>query len=225
MTIERGIVIAGQVLPGTERCIRDPRAWWREPSTDIYPRPRGQVIDSVCGHWTAGPARTGPDAGLKLWQAMDGRRKDSNGDGMLTAEDELMDVSVHLGASWDGGIWQFADLSSATIGAGRKINLRAVHVECMWPGTQSLARRLKMPAAPPILGTARGRRVRVYPPSEAMLGAWRWIVQVLTSADHSLLAIPMRRGGDRTSGILEHCDVKVGRKVDAGGVLVGAVGL
>jgi hypothetical protein len=38
MTIAHGILVGGTVLPGTERVLRDPRAWWREPSTDIYPR-------------------------------------------------------------------------------------------------------------------------------------------------------------------------------------------
>lgn len=30
MTIARGVVIGGVVVPGTERVIRDSRAWWTE---------------------------------------------------------------------------------------------------------------------------------------------------------------------------------------------------
>lgn len=223
--MERGIIIAGDVLQGTDRVIREPWAWWKEPSGDIYPRPKGASIDKIIGHWTGGHPRTGPSAGRRLWSMMDKRRKDTNGDGRLTNEDELMDVSVHFGVAWDGGIWQFTDLENAAIGAGRRLNLRGIHVECMWPGFYNQAKRLKMPAAEAARGFARGSAVKCYPPSEAMLDGWRWLVRELTSSAHPLLAIPMRRGGEFEPGILEHCDSTVGKKLDAGGLLVGALGL
>lgn len=225
MTVERGIVVAGEVLPGTERVIRDPRAWWREPSDDIYPRPQGLVIDRIVGHWSAGHPRTGPEAGRRLYEAMLARRKDSNGDGKITDEDELMDVSAHFGIGWDGMIFQLVDLKDAAIHVGRRLNRASVGVECMWPGTVTQARRLGMEPARAIKGAARGRSVQVYPPSDELLDGWRWLVQALTSTAHPLLAVPRRRGGDNAPGILEHCDSRVGKKVDAGGVLLGALGL
>lgn len=221
---ERGIIIGGDVLPGTEFVCRSEDAWWREPSTDIYPRPAGKLITKIVGHWTGGHARTGEQAGKQLFDSMSARRKDSNGDGKITREDELMDVSVHFGIAWDGGIFQLTDLANAAIGAGRKLNLESIHVENMWPGLHSQAKRLGLPPLPAVRGFARGAAVKCYPPSDAMLASWRWLVRALTTASHPLLAIPMARGGDSTAGILEHCDSKVGRKLDAAGLLTGALG-
>lgn len=225
MTIERGIIIGDHILPGTERVIRDSDAWWAEPSDDVYPR-KGYRVDRIVGHWSAGHARTGPNAGRLLYQAMLARRKDSNGDGKLTSADDLMDVSCHFGIGWDGMIWQLADLSSACIHVARKINLRSVGVECMWPGTMRQAARLGMPAAHAVMGQARGQRIECYPPSDELLEAWRWLVHTLTHAQHPLLAIPYQRGGMEKPGILEHCDITGPKrtKVDAAGILVGALG-
>jgi hypothetical protein len=194
--------------------MRDEGAWWSEPSSDIYPR-QGHRIDRIVGHWSGGPARTGPDAGRKLVAAMKAReRKDGT----------PMDVSAHFGIAWDGGIFQFADLSSCTIHVSRRINLRSCGVECMWPGTVTMAERLGMPAAAPVAGYARGGTVKCYPPSPELLEGWRWLVDALCTAQHPLLTIPRQRGGERRAGVLEHCDVEVGDKVDAGGLLVGALG-
>lgn len=222
--IERGIIIGDHVLPGTERVIRDPDAMWREPSDDIYPR-KGYRVDRIVGHWTAGHARTGPNAGRLLYEAMLARRKDSNGDGKLTPADELMDVSAHFGVSWDGLIWQLADLSSATIHVARKINLRSVGVECMWPGTMRQATKLGMPPAHAVIGHARGQRIECYPPSDELLEAWGWLVGALVRAKHPLLSIPMQRGGMDRAGILEHMDVTGSTKIDAAGLLLAHVGL
>jgi hypothetical protein len=218
-----GIIIGGEVLPGTERVMRDEGAWWAEPSSDIYPR-QGHRIDRVTGHWTGGHAFTGPEAGRKLVENMKRRRRETDGDGRLTSADALMDVSVHFGIAWDGGIFQLADLSSCTIHASRRINLRSCGVECMWPGTVTMAERLGMPAATPVVGYARGGAVKCYPPSPELLEAWRWLVDALCTAQHPLLTIPRQRGGEHRAGVLEHCDVKVGDKVDAGGLLIGALG-
>lgn len=223
--VEHGILIGDVVLPGTERVLRDSSAWWEEPSTDIYPRPRGTKINRIVGHWTGGNPHEGPSAGRKLVGAMKARRKDSNGDGRITPEDELMDVSVHFGVSWDGLIFQVANLTDATIHTSRRLNLRSVGVECMWPGTVTQAQKLGMEPRPPVIGAARGGRVRCYPPSDELLEAWRWLARALTTASHPLLAIPFARGAEDKPGILEHCDSKVGDKVDAAGLLVGALGL
>lgn len=212
--IERGILIGGHVLPGTERVIRDSRAWWAEPSADVYPRPG--KIDRIVGHWTAGHPRTGPDAGVRLFQAMLGRKREDG---------TQMDVSVHFGGAWDGAIYQFADLANATIHVSRRINLRSVGFEAMWPGTTSQALKLKLPSLAPLTGHARGRSVKVYPPSSELLEGWRWLVGALTSADHPMLEIPMQRGSEDVPGIMEHMDIRGSSKVDAAGVLVGALGL
>lgn len=225
MTIERGFIIGDTVLPGTDRVIRDPDAFWHEPSDDIYPR-RGHRITRLVGHWSAGHARTGPNAGAKLYRAMLARRKDSDGDGKLTNSDDPMDVSAHIGISWDGLVFQMADLASACIHVKRRVNLGSIGVENMWPGTMRQAAKLGMPAAHAVIGTARGQRIEVYPPSDEMVEAWRWVVHTLTHAQHPLLAIPYQRGGMDRPGILEHCDITGPKqtKVDAAGLLVGALG-
>lgn len=215
MAIEHGIVVGGVVLPGTERVLRRPDAWWSEPSTDLYPR-RGYTIDRICAHWSGGHHRTGPDAGLKLYRAMAGRKRDDGTD---------MDVSCHFGIAWDGGIHQLADLASATIHVTRKVNLRSIGVEHMWSGLHTQAAKLGIPPAEPVRGYARGGAVKCYPPSSEMLEAWRWLVRELTSADHPLLVIPMRRGSETAPGILEHMDISGSRKLDGAGLLVGALGL
>lgn len=216
MSVERGILVGGEVLPNTERVIRDSEAWWAEPSDDVYPR-KGYRVDRIVGHWTAGHARTGPTAGRKLYQAMASRKRDDG---------EPMDVSVHFGISWDGMIWQLADLSSACIHVKRRVNLGSIGVENMWPGTMRQAAKLGMPAAHAVIGTARGQRIECYPPSDEMIEAWRWVVHTLTHAQHPLLAIPYQRGGMERAGVLEHCDITGPKqtKVDAAGLLVGALG-
>jgi hypothetical protein len=223
--IEHGIIVGGAVLPGTERVLRDSDAWWEEPSDDVYPR-RGYRIDRIVGHWSAGNAHTGPNAGRKLYRAMLARRKDSNGDGKLTPDDEFMDVSCHFGIGWDGLIWQLADLQSATIHVARRINLRSVGVECMWPGTMRQAAKLGMPAAHAVMGQARGQRIECYPPSDELIEAWRWLAEALASAQHPLLDIDRQRGSMTRPGVMEHCDIEGPKqtKVDAAGLLIGALG-
>ncbi len=211
--IERGIIVGDTVLPGTERVIRDSDAWWANPP-DVYPR-KGYRIDRIVGHWTGGHARTGPNAGRKLYQAMAMRKREDG---------SPMDVSIHFGIAFDGLIFQMANLDDACIHVARKINLRSVGVECMWPGTMRQAARLGMPAAHAVVGHARGQRVECYPPSDELLEAWRWLVCALTHAQHPLLAIPYQRGGMERPGVMEHMDVPGSTKVDAAGLLVGAIG-
>lgn len=216
MTIEHGIVVGGTVLPGTERVIRDPDAWWAEPSDDIYPR-KGYRIDRIVGHWTAGNAHTGPNAGRKLYRAMVARKREDG---------EPMDVSVHFGISWDGLVFQLANLDNATIHVARKVNLRSVGVECMWPGTMRQAAKVGMPAAHAVIGQARGQRIEVYPPSDELIASWRWLAETLASAQHPMLTIPRKRGSMDRPGVLEHCDIEGPKqtKVDAAGLLIGALG-
>lgn len=160
-----------------------------------------------------------------MFDRMLARRVESDGDGKLTSADRLMDVSAHFCVAWDGGIHQFADLASATIHATRKINLRSIGIETTWCGFHNQGIRLGYPPAEAVRGFARGGAVKCYPPSSELLEGWRWLVQALTSADHPLLAIPMRRGSEATPGILEHADIRGSRKLDCSGLLVGALGL
>lgn len=215
---ERGIIIGSDVLPGTERVIREPAAWWA--AGDLGTRPRkGHTAQLLCGHWTAGRPHTGPQTGRRVVSAMRARKRDDG---------SPLDVGIHFVIGWDGLIWQTCDLSQATTHVGhRPTILASIGAECCWPGTVTQAEKLGMPAAPPVRGVARGAAVKAYPPSDELLEAWRWLAGVLTSTRHPLLAIPRSRGAaaPQRPGIIEHADVPKSSKIDAAGILVGALGL
>ncbi len=216
MTIERGIIINGDVLPGTERVIRDPAAWWQAGDLGTHKR-GGHRIDRLVGHWTAGNPRTGPTAGPKVVAAMRARKR---------PDGTAMDVGIHFVIAWDGLIWQAADLGWATTHVGhRAINRRSVGVECCWPGTVRQAERLGVEVEHAVTGTARGQRIQCLAPSAEILDTWRWLWDALTRAQHPALAIPRQRGSMERAGAMEHCDVAGGTKADAAGLLVGALGL
>ena len=169
MTVERGIVCRGVVIPGTERVIRDPAAWWTE-GRETRPR-AGAAIDMLIGHWTGGPPRTGPIAGKKLVDAMNARKSADGGD---------LSVSVQLSIGWDGQVWQHADLATACVHVGdRRTIRRSIGVECMWPGSARQAVRLGADGEA-ITRTIDGRRVRLLAPSDELLEAWRWLAETLT---------------------------------------------
>lgn len=167
MTIEHGIVVGGRVIPGTERVIRDGAAWWTE-GRETRPRD-GATIDMLIGHYTAGPARTGPGAGRSLFRAMEVRQN---------AHGEDLSVSVQMSISWDGLIWQHADLEVGCVHVGaRPVIRRSIGVECMWPGSSRSCLRAH-PAGPCTLtasqsssggGTARAprRASRPFAPSHS----------------------------------------------------------
>lgn len=214
--IGRGIVIGDAVLEGTEQVIRDPAAWWAHGERGTRPR-SGHRVTHLVGHWTAGRPHTGPNAGPKVVRAMKSRKR---------PDGSPMDVGIHFVVSWDGLIWQTADLAAGTVHVGnRKVNASSVGVECCWPGTLKQAEKLGMDDAQPARGIARLVPFVACKPSDEMLEAWRWLVQALTSARHPLLDVPRARGSIERKGVMEHCDVPGTKKVDAGGLLVGALGL
>lgn len=224
MTVERGIVCRGQVIPGTERVIRDSAAWWTRGRET---RPRRWPIDLLVGHWTAGRPRAGPSSGLAVWRAMEGRTGDGGRD---------LSVSVHLIVGWDGLIWQTLDLAEAAVHVGHRPTIaRSIGVETCWPGTASQAARL---GADGIAEARRvgGQRVRCMRPSDELLEAWRWLGETLAgpAARAHGIEIPRRAApADRRltaaelaahRGACEHLHIPGTTKVDAGGYLVEALG-
>lgn len=226
MSIEHGIVVGGRVIPGTERVIRDSRAWWTEGRETRLRA--GATVDMLIGHWTAGPARTGPGAGLSLWRAMEAR---------LNAHGEDLSVSVQLSISWDGLVFQHADLEVGCVHVGaRPIIRRSIGVECMWPGTQAQASRLAV-AGPAVSREIDGGRARCLLPSDELLASWRWLADTLTGPEaHAAgLRIPRRTLGLRRTlyelarsggGVGEHATLPRGVpvKIDACGLLMDATG-
>ena len=215
MTISRGIIIGDHVLPGTDRVLRDSAAWWQDGERGTQPR-SGHRVSYIVGHWTAGHPRTGPTAGPKVVAAMKARKRDDG---------EPMSVAIHFVVSHDGLIWQTCDLAASTIHVGsRAINRRSIGVETCWPGTMRQAERLGVTDAVPVVGRARGAPVKACAPGDGLLEAWRWLVDALTSAQHPLLVVPRKRGTMDRPGVIEHADVAGTTKVDAAGLLLGALG-
>jgi len=209
-----GIVIGTDILPDTDRVRVDDSAWWTAGERGTRPR-KGHRVERLVGHWTAGRPLTGDGAGPLVVRRMKARKR---------SDGSPLEVGVHFVISWDGVIWQTADLAQATVHVGhRKTILTSIGVECCWPGTMTQASRLGMVEARPVMGAARGGTVKACAPSPELLSAWHWLAHVLATASHPLLAIPRRRGSTSRHGAMEHCDCP-GTKIDAAGLLVGALG-
>jgi hypothetical protein len=211
--IERGLVLDGKVLdvPGSELVVRDSRAWWSwdDPLDKPDLRRRLGPVRVLGGHWTAGHCRTGPDAALRVVSAMKARRKDDDGDGVIDADDPLMDVSVGFVNSWDGVIYQTADLRWATIHMGRWVNPISVGVENTWPGSARQARKLGVSGRTEMrrFGT---RSVECLVPSVEMIRSYVALATMLSSpeiraATAELIAIDRTFASPRSRrGHIEH---------------------
>lgn len=229
MTLEHGLLVAGEVIAGTEFILRDSTAWWDWSVLSDRPDLRsrnGTKVSLLVGHWTAGNPRTGPLAGPKVVRAMRERRRDDDGDGVIDKDDPLMSVSVHFVIGWDGLIWQTADLSIATVHVGTNINRRSVGVECCWPGTAEQALRLGVDG-PCETRRVRGRPIVCLKPSDALVASWARLARVLSTPGlaPSVVDIPrvVGRGPMPLSGAGEHWMAPGTTKVDAAGYLMDAL--
>lgn len=237
MTIERGLVVGGEVVDGTELVQRHPGAWWSwdEPKdrADLRLR-KGAPILLLGGHWTGGPIREGEAVALRTVEAMRARTRDDG---------TLMDVSCHFVIGWDGGVWQVADVALATVHMGKAVNGRSIGVETTWPGYASQAREIRdairragRTPHPGYDGPTERRIVRSRPlellaPSPALVAAWVALAELLADLDSRPdigLRIPRRLavpapGRWPEAGALEHWQAPGAKKDDAGGYLVEAL--
>lgn len=225
MTLLRGMVLDGAVIPGTDIVLRDPNAWWSwdlpADRPDLRMR-RGQKITLDGKHWTAGPSRMGERAAAKVVAAMKARLRPKTND--------PMDVSVHFVISADGYIFQVADLRFGTVHMGRAVNLRSVGTEHCWPGTEEQA--LALGERPEVVErTIGGNRVRVAVPPALMVEASVTLSRLLTDPDvqaatHGFLAIPRvaaKASIPASGGAIEHWQYPGTTKVDCGGLLLEAL--
>jgi hypothetical protein len=233
VTIERGLMVGGRIVPRTELVQRHGDAWWSWDSPtdrpDLRRRPRGDVT-ALVGHWTGGPVREALAAPVATVQAMRARER---------PDGSPMSVSCHLVIGWDGQVWQVADLAHATIHAGSAINAYSVGVETTWPGSAEQARaiaaalrrrgRQVQPAyeRPAERRVARGHVVECVPPSPALLAGWVALAELLAALPASTgIVIPRQLALEparRRRGALEHQHVERSTKVDAAGYLVAAL--
>ena len=231
MTVERGLVIAGRVIPGTEWCLRDDTAWIGIGERGT--RQRAATVDVLVGHWTAGEGgvHSYDDDGPRVYRAMRSRKR---------ADGSPMDVGVHfvIGACPDDAehaqVWQLADpgLVACVHVGDRGINRRSIGVEVVsagLPGPLDVRHRPRVTV--PLLG--RVRTVLAFYPGQ--LRSWVRLAETLAALDgqggiaiprqvpsHGASARLSRVAARRWAGALEHLHVS-DRKIDAAGLLVGAL--
>lgn len=132
MAIERGIMVGGKVIPGTDFVIRDwPRAQFDPPDTL---KRRSRVVNLIVWHWTGGHQFVGPNAAAKAVRNCEARTR---------PDGTLADVGYHFLVCVDGMVWQTADLALATWHVGDRFTVhRSIGIEHAYPGTLTQSRRL-----------------------------------------------------------------------------------
>ena len=178
--LETGILLNGQRLPGTDWILRDSRAWFAADDADAPPR-RHWPVTTVTYHWTGGAAKVGPEAGRDVVRNMKARKRDDG---------SLMSVSCHFVVSWDGMVFQVADLARMTIHAGRVLNRDGIGVEQCWPGYEG--QMLKLGGNGGVQRRlVNGSRVDCMMPSPLMLEASMRLAETLASLPSSTrIAVP-----------------------------------
>ena len=212
MAFDNGTIVSTGTLPlvGTERVIRDSRAWWE--AGDFGTREKTST-DYIVGHWTAGHPHTGVDTGFKVVSSMKARkRKDGS----------KLEVGIHFVIGADGRIFQTAPLQCATVHCNRPVTTRSIGVECAWPGTTRNAEKLGLPPRAPTRRIVRGRFVHTYPAPQEMFDSWAWLVRALCG----WYGLPLTRSDGVSRGVMEHFMVpRTSKKVDAAGLLLEELGL
>lgn len=237
ISIERGAVIGGRVIPGSEDLFRRRAdamwSWDRKADRPDLRLRHGRPITLFGSHWAGGPIRVGELAAVRTVEAMRARKR---------ADGSLADVSCHLVFGWDGVCWQTADFQHATVHMGRAYNLGSIGAETSWPGYASLARELvetlesrNRPVHPGYHGPVdvrrlRGRNVEILRPSPELVAGVVRVAEFLASlaTTHPELGIAIPRelakpGRIARRGHLEHREVTGADKDDAGGYFTEAL--
>jgi hypothetical protein len=206
--IDAGLVINGVVQPNTPHILRDSRAWF-DPVADAADAPPRKTwpITQACYHWTGGHHHVGADAALRVVRSMKAR---------LRPDGSEMSVSCAFVISWDGMIFQVADLAVRAIHAGTVVNRCSVGVETCWSGYESQAKRLGIEGYQAQRRDVGGESVVCVRPSEALLSSCVVLAETLaslpaTSGVQIPRAVPSstkRYTGPQAArhrGALEHC--------------------
>lgn len=235
-----GIVVANELVAGTDWCLRDPLAWW---SRGLGTRQRAKVVDLHLGHWTAGEAGTfdpdGPepltvydDDGPRVVRGMRARINKATG--------RPLNAGVHFvigacdPAALYAPVWQTADFGLiATVSVGRgDVNARAIATEVVSAGLPGRGDvRARPRSRVELLGATR--EVLAFYPGQ--IRSWVRLSETLASIRSAGIAIPRRVppfGASRRfevremaayAGGLEHLHVPGTTKIDAGGLLTDAL--
>jgi hypothetical protein len=233
-SMPRGLLVAGDIFPGSERIIRDPEAWWHEGERGT--RPRARTRDLVGGHWTGGECGTGDpdgtegpldqydDDGPRCVRGMKARKRE-DGSPMEVGIDFIIGACDPK-AEW-ANCWQTADIGAyATVHMGRgEINARCPAAEIVnagMPGKFDLRHR------PRITRRVHGRLVEQLEYYPGQLRTWVWLCELLASlngragisiARRVPAAIGAKMSLDQLrkhSGEIEHLHCPPHKKVDGG---------
>jgi hypothetical protein len=231
-TLSRGLVVAGDIVPGTDWILRDAEHFFTPGK--LGTRPRAAFTDLLIGHWTAGEAgaKRYDDDGPHVVRVMRARKR---------TDGSALNVGIHfvIGACEPDAlyapVWQTADPGlCATTHVGRpEVNKRSIGVEVVSAGMPG---KLDLRSRPLVRTSILGRTRNVLAFFPGQLRAWTRLAEMLASLDgREGIAIPRvvpafgasRRFAHaeigRYSGALEHLHVPGTSKIDAGGLLIGAL--
>lgn len=241
LTPARGLVIAGELVPGTDWIRRDPAFWW---TSGRGTRPRARAVDLLVGHWTAGEAGVrdpdgprgplGPydDDGPRVVRAMRSRLR-ADGSPMSVGITFVVGACDH-GDEW-APVWQTMDpglVGAVHVGMG-SINARSIGVEVVSAG---LPGRFDARERPRVRVPVLGRMLEVLRFYPGQLRSWIALAETLAALDgrggiriERRVPAPLatrrmtRVEVARYSGAMEHLHVPTTKKIDAGGLLLEAL--
>lgn len=237
MSIERGLMLGGLVVPGTDWIIRDSSAWWKPSDYGAKHRDPSTEINVLTGHWTAGEAgaRRADDDGPFIVRVM--RNRPSN----VYPPPAKMKVSITFVIGADGTVWQTMDpLTTVAIHVGdSRINARSVGVEVVNPGTGPMVAQRPRATVKlrmfPSLKQPQGRIVKQRAFYPTQIASWVDLCETLTEHLPIPRQVPRAAGGGleierfttpesrRWNGAMEHYHVPSTTKVDAGTQLMRAL--
>lgn len=220
MTIERGAVLGGRAVAGTDWILRDPAVWWGPGERGT--KPRARVVDVIVLHWTAGEAGGAPftDDGPFVVKGMKARKNPKTGELMKVGCDFLVG-----GCDPDGEplVWQTNDPGlQASIHVGtRLIYPRSIGIEVVNEGHDTGA-----PSSRPKVSTPFGTKLDFWPGQHRAVH--RLVTMLCTAPEaraagiHVPAVVPGElvggtmqirsrrfdnREARRAKGVIEHCHV------------------
>lgn len=184
MEHERGALIGGEVLSGSDWILRDPDRWW-SPG-DFGTRKKAEITTVLTGHWTAGEAGgtrlldRGGAHGPRVFDVMKNRKSRKTGKPLNVS------VAFVIGAPHDpddpgeADVFQFMDpglVAGVHVGRGW-FNAKSIGVEVVSGGLPGKTDSRKRPTVeiPDMLGKTREALI-FYP---AQIRAWKRLAEMLS---------------------------------------------
>ena len=238
---ERGLVIGGEVLEGTDWVQRVPGKFWEPGQRGT--RKRAEEVTGLCGHWTAGEAgtQTYDDDGARVFDVMVNRRRDDG---------SPLNVGIHFVVAACGEDDEFAQVFqlmdpglAAAVHVGRGwVNAKTIGVEVISAG---LPGKADVRGRPRVKTTLLGKRLECLDFYGGQVRSWVRLANLLSvgglpcgieiprqvpldpKAHLTGKVLTSRRftvpEAKRWRGAWEHYLVPGTTKIDAGGLLLAAL--